>query len=376
MILTRRLFLATPAAAFAAKRGPMMVYFGTYTRGASKGIYVSRFDPAAGKLSAPELAAETLNPSFLVIHPAGRHLYAVGEMSGAQGQPGGSVSAFAIDSASGKLSQINQQPSGGGGPCHINIDRARRHVLIANYGGGSIAVFPLAADGSLKPASAFVQHRGPVFDAKRQGGPHAHSIHVDKGNRFVLATDLGLDKVLVYRFDAARGTLTPNEPAFASLKPGAGPRHFAFHPSFRYAYAINEITCTVTAFAYDARRGVLSELQTITTLPGPVQQGFSTAEVQVHPSGKFLYGSNRGHDSIAVFRIDRSRGTLTPVEHEPTQGRMPRNFGIDPTGRFLLAANMNSNSVVVFRIDPRTGALDPTGEKLEVPTPVCVKFRV
>ncbi len=373
-MLTRRLFLTLPAAAAASRSDRMLVYFGTYTRGRSQGIYVASMDTATGRLEEPRLAAPAQNPSFLTIHHDGRRLYAVSEMSGGQGQPAGSVSAFSIDAATGKLTALNQQPSGGAGPCYVSIDRSGRNLLVANYGSGSVAAFPLEPGGRLGAASAFIQHSGSGADPKRQAGPHAHSINPDPSNRFVLATDLGLDKVLVYRLDAARGTLAPHEPPAASLRRGAGPRHLAFHPRGRFVYTINEMHCTVTAFAYDARRGVLREIQTITTLPGPVRQGYSTAEVQVHPSGRFLYGSNRGHDSIAVFRIDASRGTLTPVEHEPTQGRTPRNFGIAPGGDWLLAANQNSDSVVVFRIDRRTGALEPTGQKLEVPAPVCVKF--
>jgi 6-phosphogluconolactonase len=256
------------------------------------------------------------------------------------------------------------------------VDSKGRNVLVANYGGGSVAVLPLAEDGRLREAAAVVQHSGSSVNPQRQKAPHAHSINLDLANHFAFAADLGLDKVLVYRFDPDNGTLVPNDPAFAFVKPGAGPRHFAFHPKGRFAYVINEMHCTVTGFRYDAKRGELILAQTITTLPEgeTVQPSYSTAEVQVHPSGKFLYGSNRGHDSIAAFAIDQKTGQLTPVEHESTQGKTPRNFGIDPTGTYLLAANQSSDSVVVFRIDPRTGALTPRGQKAEVPSPVCVKF--
>lgn len=352
----------------------MWVYLGTYTRGKSKGIYVLKLDMATGALSEPALAAETTDPSFLTIHSNKKFLYAVGEMNNFEGKRAGAVSAYSIDAATGKLTALNQKSSGGAGPCHIIVDRTGKYVLFANYGGGSVSVLPIDATGKLGETTAFIQHQGSSTDSKRQQGPHAHSINVDRDNRFAVAADLGLDQVLVYKFDAAKGTLTPNNPPHAKLAPGSGPRHFAFHPNGRYGYVINEMLCTVTAFSWDPKKGVFSEIQTITTLPEPVKQGYSTAEVQVHPSGRFLYGSNRGHDTIAVFQIDQSKGTLTAAGHTPTQGRIPRNFGIDPTGAYLLAANQNSDSVVGFRIDSKTGALTPTGHKVEVGAPVCVKF--
>jgi 6-phosphogluconolactonase len=351
----------------------MWVFFGTYTGGKSEGIYRATLDPATGALSQPELAAKVENPSFLAVHPSGKFLYAAGELSNFEGKPGGAVSAFALDSKTGGLTLLNQQSSRGAGPCHLVVDRTGGNVLVANYGGGSVAVLPIDKDGRLRPASSFVQHKGSSVNPKRQEAPHAHSINVDPAGAFAVVADLGLDKVLVYRFDAAAGTLTANDPPHAAVSPGAGPRHFAFHPSGRFAYVINEMNSTVTAFAYDAKKGTLSEIDTKSTLPGP-QQGNSTAEVQVHPSGKFLYGSNRGHNSLAIFRIDEKTGALTATGHQPTGGRTPRNFGIDPTGKFVLAANQGSDSVVVFRVDQETGKLEETGQSIKVPTPVCVKF--
>ncbi|MEW6158331.1 MAG: lactonase family protein [Verrucomicrobiota bacterium] len=354
----------------------MLVYFGTYTGAKSKGIYFSRLDLNSGQLSAPDLAAEIVSPSFVAIHPNGRFLYTANEVAQWNGQPGGIVSAFAIDRASGKLTLLNQQSSRGGGPCHLVVDKSGRAVLVANYGGGNVAALPIEKDGRLREASAFIQHTGSSVNPQRQKEPHAHSINVDPGNRFAVAADLGLDKLLVYRFDSAKGSLMANDPAFASVAPGSGPRHFAFHPKGRRAFVINEMLCTITAFDFDPRRGALTELQTISTLPPEekVQRGYSTAEIQVHPSGRFVYGSNRGHDSIVVCAIDQKTGQLTRVENEPTQGKTPRNFGIDPTGKFLLAANQNSDTVVVFRIDKNTGALESTGQSIPAPTPVCVKF--
>ncbi|MGB0579260.1 MAG: lactonase family protein [Limisphaerales bacterium] len=365
------------SAAASNARGVMWVYFGTYTKRESKGIYVARLDLKTGALSALStnaLAAESVNPSFLAIHPAGDKLYAVNEIADYNGEKAGAVSAFRINTDSGALELINQQSSKGGGPCHLVVDSSGQNVLLANYGGGSVAALPIADDGSLKPASTFVQHQGSSVNPRRQKGPHGHSINVDPGNKFAVAADLGLDKLLVYRFDAGAGTLVANNPPSASVVPGAGPRHFAFHGSGKFAYVINELNCTVTAFNYDAEAGTLTELQTVSTLDVPQQKGFSTAEVQVHPSGRFLYGSNRGHDSIAVFTINQSSGRLTQVQVQPSGGTTPRNFGIDPTGQYLLAAGQNSDNVAVFRIDPNTGRITPTGHELEVPTPVCVKF--
>jgi 6-phosphogluconolactonase len=354
----------------------VLAYFGTYAGAKSKGIYVSRLDLATGKLTDPELAVATTNPSFLAVHPSHRLLYAVGETENFGGKNAGAVSAFSIDLTTGKLTLLNQQPSGGAGPCHLVVDKTGKNVLVANYSGGSVAVLPIGTDGKLGEATAFIQHAGSSANPQRQKEPHAHSINLDAANRFAFVADLGLDKVLVYKFDANKGTLVPNDPPFAMVNPGAGPRHFAIHPSQRFAYVINEMQCTVTAFNYDARRGKLNELQTISTLPVgvSVRPEFSTAEVQVHPSGKFLYGSNRGHDSIAVFAIDEKDGHLTLSENQPTQGNTPRNFGIDPTGTYLLAANQDSDNVVAFRIDSRTGRLIPTGQSIEVGAPVCVKF--
>jgi 6-phosphogluconolactonase len=348
------------------------VYFGTYTKSKSKGIYRALFDTVTGKLGETELVAETTNPSFLGIHPSRKFLYAVGELAG---KKGGAVSAFAIE-PSGKLTLLNQQSTVGTGPCYVGVDKLGKNVLVANYGGGSVAVLPIGADGKLAEASAFVQHVGSSVNPKRQQGPHAHSIFLDPANRFAFAPDLGLDKVMIYKFDAGKGTLVPNDPAFGAVAPGSGPRHFAFHPSGRYAYVINEMLCTVTAFAYDAGRGALSEVQTITTLPAgeTVQPGYSTAEVVVHPSGRFLYGSNRGHNTIAVYAVDPETGKLTPVQHAPTLGEMPRNFNLDPTGLWLIVGHNNSDFVFVFSVDPATGKLTPTGQKVEVSMAVCVKF--
>ena len=355
----------------AASALPLLVYVGTYTGAKSKGIYAYRMDTTTGALTPLGLAAETKNPTFLAVHPNQRFLYAINEVG--SGAEAGSVAAFAIDRDSAKLTLVNQQSAGGSGPCHLVVDRAGKNVLLANYGGGSVEVVPIRADGSLAEPSAFIQHKGTSANPERQEGPHAHCIQLDTANRFAVACDLGLDQVLVYRFDPAKGALTANDPPFAAVKPGAGPRHISFHPGGKFVYVINELDSSLTIFAYDAARGALKELQTVPTQPEPVK-GNSTAEVEVHPSGRFVYGSNRGHNSIVVWSIDEKTGRVTLVEHQPTQGKTPRNFAIDPSGTFLLAANQDSDTVVVFRIDAKTGRLRPTGHTVEVGAPVCVKF--
>ncbi len=367
--------LAVPVvrAADAVAPQSLRVYFGTYTGPLSKGIYHSTLDLASGQLSPPQLSAEITSPSFVAIHPSRKFLYAVSEISDFQGKPLGGVSAFAIDAASGKLSLLNQQSSAGAGPCHLVVDAAGKNVLVANYGGGSVASLPIDATGKLAVASASIQHVGSGFDKSRQEQPHAHSINLDAANRFAFAADLGLDKVLIYRFDASKGTLVANDPPAGIVPPGSGPRHFAFHPTGRFAFVNNEMTSAVTVFRYDGDKGSLSEVHTLSTLPHAVK-GNSTAETVVHPSGKFVYVSNRGHDSIAIFAFDETSGKLTAAGHCLTGGKTPRNFNIDPTGRYLLAANQGTNDVVTFRIDGKTGQLTPVGTKIEVGSPVCVRF--
>jgi 6-phosphogluconolactonase len=371
-LLTSALWM--PTAQGAKKPSDYFVYIGTYTGPASKGIYAYRFHPADGKLTPIGLAAETVNPSFLAIHPNGKFVYSVSELDTYNGQKTGAVSAFRIDPQSGKLTLLNTVSSRGGGPCHVLVDKTGKNLLVANYGTGSVASMPVKEDGSLGEATAFVQHTGQVALPERQGGPHAHSVNLSADNRFMIATDLGLDEALVYRFDSAKGTLTPNDPPFAKVEPGSGPRHFAFHPTGKYAYTINEIKSTVTVFRYDRARGILQELQTVSSLPKDFSGNNSTAEIAVDRQGKFLYGSNRGNNSIAVFAIDAHKGTLTLVEHTSTQGKTPRNFAIDPTGSYLFAANQGSGNIVLFHIDRKTGRLTPAGQTVEVGSPVCVTF--
>jgi len=367
------------SSALAAEKetGMVRVYFGTYTQGDSKGVYVSEFDPKTGKLSPAKLAVETTNPSFLALHPSGKFVVAVNETNEFQGKKNsGGVSSFSVNPEDGSLTLINQQPSGGGAPCHVVIDKKGRTALVANYHGGSVAAFPISKKGKLRQASSFVQHAGSSVNKQRQAGPHGHSINLDPKNNFAFAADLGLDKILIYKFDPQEKTLTANDPAFAKVTPGAGPRHFAFHPTGKFAYVINEMQSTVTAFRYNSKAGALETLQTISTIPADFAGNTSTAEVQVHNSGKFLYGSNRGHDSIAMYSIDQKTGKLTSLGNQAIGGKAPRNFGIDPTGKYLLAAGRLTNSVTVFKINADTGKLDPTDHKISVPVPVCVKFHV
>lgn len=368
--------VAIQASSFAADDKPEKyhVYIGTYTGAKSKGIYLGELDLASGALTIKGLAGEAVNPSFVAIHPNQKFLYAVGEVDNFDKKKTGGVSAFAIDPKTGNLTLLNQQSSGGAGPCHLVVDKAGKNVLVANYSGGSVASLPIGDDGKLKEPASVIQHKGSSVNADRQKQPHAHSINLDAANKFAIAADLGLDKLLVYQFDPAKGTLTPHEPPSAPVAPGAGPRHFTFSPDGKFGYVINEMGNTVTAFSYDPAKGTFKEIQAIPTLPKDFTGKSYTAEVVAHPSGKFLYGSNRGHDSIAIFAVDPDSGKLTAAGHEPTKGKTPRNFAIDPTGTYLLAENQGSGTIVVFRIDAKTGALKQVGDPVSVPGPVCVRF--
>lgn len=355
-----------------ASADSIRVYIGTYTGGganASKGIYRSTLNLQTGELSDPVLVAEARNPSFVELHPSGKFLYAVSEAGAA-----GRVFAYAIDDTTGDLTLLNEAPTGGSGPCHVNVDHAGKNVLVTNYNSGSFSVIPLKPDGGLAEPSGFVQHEGSSINSARQQGPHAHSVNLSPDDRFVFVADLGIDKIMIYKLDGRTGKIAPNDPPFVAMKPGSGPRHFGFHPDGKHAYVINELACTITVFDYDAAAGILKEIQTVPTLPDGFHGSNTCAEVRMHPSGKFLYGSNRGHDSIAVYRIDPAKGTLTLVEHETADLKTPRNFNIDSTGKFCVAANQDGNSVVVFRIDPETGSLESTGHKIAVSKPVCVRF--
>ena len=350
------------------------VYFGTYTDGQSKGIYLAEFDAGTGTLGAPQLAAETRNPTFLALNSGGRMLYAANEVNDLGKKKSGGVSGFKIDPRSGALTFLNQEPSGGAGPCHLAVDRAGECVLVANYVSGSVAVLPLEADGRLRAPSDSVQHHGSSVNPQRQEGPHAHFVTWDPKNRHELSCDLGLDKVLIYQLERPALRLQPNDPPWFKLAPGSGPRHLAFHPNGHFAYVISEMGSTVTVCAYNGQRGELGELQTVSTLPAGFSGINTCAEIAVHPSGKYLFASNRGHDSIAVFTIDPGSGKLGFLQDQPTQGKTPRHFTLDPTSRWLLAENQDSGTVVVFGLDPNTGRLTPTNSMQRIGSPVCAVF--
>ena len=367
-----------------------LLFVGTYTQKESKGIYAYRFDAASSELTPLGVAAETTNPSFLAIDPSHRFLYAVNEVQKYKGADSGAVSAFAINRETGKLSLLNEVASRGADPCYIALDRTGKYVLVANYTGGNVAVFPVHADGRLGESSAVLQDIGALGPIKeRQEAPHSHWIEASAHNRFVYVSDLGLDRVLIYRFDATNGTLTNGEAAAksgspntgdffsATLAPGTGPRHAAFSGNGNFMYVLGELDSTVTVFANDFAndaRETFRSVQRISALPAGFSGHNDAAEIAIHPNGKYLYTSNRGHDSIALFSIDNHTGTLTPVDHFPTQGKAPRNFEIDPTGKFLFVANQETDNIVVFRIDPNSGRLTSTGQTLHVPSPVCLKF--
>jgi 6-phosphogluconolactonase len=362
-----------------------LVYVGTYTEpirfgtgkileGKGEGIYAFRMDGATGELALLGTTTGVTNPSYLAFAPAGRRLYAVNELKEFAGRPSGTVSAFAVDLQSGQLEFLNRQLTHGTDPCHVLVDPRGTHVFVANFMSGSVCVMRVQDDGTLGAASDFLQHHGSSIDPVRQKGPHAHSVTLDATGRFAFVPDLGLDKLMIYRFDRRREMLEPNAVPWLKMRPGAGPRQVAFHPTGRFAFLINELDSTLAALAFDRRRGAFDLVQTVSTLPREFGGDNTCAHVQVAPSGRFVYASNRGHDSLAVYGADPRTGRLRCVGHAPTQGRTPRQFEIDPTGRFLLVANQDSDAVVTFRIDPRTGALHPTGHVSRVPTPVCVKF--
>jgi 6-phosphogluconolactonase len=360
--------LAAASASSCAAGSDMYVFFGTHSSGPGIGFSVAHFDTDTGVLTTPQFDVEAVEPAFFLIHPDGRHLYTCNS-----GSPGG-VSAYVIDPRTAHLTLLNKVPSGGGDPSFVSLDQTGRFLFVANYSGGNIAAFELKADGSIGTRTAFVQHTGHSVNPTRQAHAFAHSIIVDPTNRFVLAADLGADKLFVYRFDENTGSLAPNDPPFAPVKPGSGARHSRFHPNGRWVYLINELSSTVIAFDWDSARGALTEFQTVSTLPADFKGVSNCAEILVHPNGKFLYGSNRGHNSIAVFAIDPASGRLTPVEFVSTQGKIPRNFAFDPTGKWILCTNHDSNNAVVFRVDDATGRLTQAGSPVTVPSPFCERF--
>jgi 6-phosphogluconolactonase len=358
----------------AERAGELLLYVGTYTTGKSEGIYLYRLNLSSGELKHVATTKRVVNPSFLALAPSRRYLYAVNEVGDFAGTKSGAVSAFAVDQRTGELRLLNQQASLGADPCYVDVDAKGRFVLIANYSGGNVTVFPVERDGSLGEASDAKQGRGSSINRERQEGPHAHCIVLDPSNQFAYSCDLGTDKIMIFRFDARKGKLLPNEPPWVQVKPGRGPRHLAFSPSGKYVFVLNELHSTVTAFARAPEKGSLKELQTLTTLPKGFTGTNTSADIHVSLDGRFVYCSNRGHDSIAIFGIEPRNGGLTSLGHESTRGMTPRNFAIDPTGGFLLVANQKSDNIVVFRLDQKTGRLSSTVQVAQVPSPVCLKF--
>ena len=348
-------------------------YIGTYTSGSSKGIHRCLLDTATGQLTGLELVAELDNPSFLTIHPQLDVLYACSEIRREGRREGAQLMAYKI-AADGKLTALGGQPSGGNGPCYVSTDKTGKVALVANYGSGSISSLPIGADGSLGPIASNIQHAGKSADPQRQEGPHAHCIMADPSNTYAYAVDLGLDQVLVYELDVATAKLTPRPAGNYHAQPGAGPRHIAFHPDGKHAFIIHEMGNTLVSVRWDSASGKFTTLSSVGTLPADYSGNSSTAEVLVHPNGSFVYGSNRGHDSIAVFALDAKSAALTPVGTTSTGGKTPRNFRIDPTGKFLLAENQGSDSIVVFKIDTASGKLSQVGQPLTVGAPCCIKF--
>jgi 6-phosphogluconolactonase len=347
------------------------VYVGTYTSNGGEGIYHFSFDPATGALKPLKTLAGVVNPSYLAIEPGGRFLYAVNEVDAYYGRPEGALSAFAIEAGSGDLRFVNQQPSRGAAPCHLSLDHTGRHLFVANYGGGCVAVFPIRSDGGLGSSTFHARHQGSGPNRERQQAPHAHCVLPDPFNRHLLAVDLGIDRILPYAFDAERGALVPAA-AGNEARPGSGPRHLAFHPNGKWAYVIHELESRVTHYRYNGMTGALTEAQSLSCLPpGGAGENYGSA-IQVDPRGRFLYLSNRGQDGIAHFRIDAGDGSLAFAGSAPSGGRFPRHFTLDPEGRFLIAANQRSDALAVFLVDEGTGALEPIGAGASVPAPACV----
>lgn len=350
------------------------LFVGTYTGAKSKGIYKVGYDAATGKLDQPVLAAEVRSPSFLAIDPERSRLFSVGEISDFGSRRSGAVSSFTLDKTSGNLTPLSTVSSVGSGPCHINVDKTGKFVAVANYGGGSTTILPIGEDGKLGESSCFQQHKGSSVNKSRQEGPHAHSVNFSPDNRFLCVADLGLDKLLIYKFDAKKGQIVPNDPGEHDTKAGAGPRHFAFHPNGKFAYLLNEIDMTLEALSFNAEKGSFQPINLVSTKPDGPQKGESTAEVVVHPSGKWVYSSNRGHHSISVYSIDQGTGAPTRIQVAQGNIKTPRNFVVSPDGRFLLVANQDSDSIVVFSVDQTSGKLTPTGEPVTVGSPVCLRF--
>lgn len=370
-------FLLIPVLLIQACSAPdhgYLVYVGTYTGNGSDGIYAYRFNPAKGELNSIGLVAKTDNPSFIAIDSAGQFLYAVNELDLFQNGPAGAISVFSINKESGQLKFLQQTSSLGAAPAHLSLDRSGRYLLVANYNGGNVAVFPIGSDGLLGRQTSLIQDSGSSVNPDRQAGPHAHFIHATIDNKFVMTADLGIDKVLIHRFDANTGLLTPADSGYVKLEPGSGPRHIAFSPSGKFIYVLNELTSTITTFLYEAETGKMQMKMTLSTLPKNFAGNNSAAEIVVDTKGKFLYVSNRGNNTIAHFSVNSDDGSLKPIEWISSGGKTPRNFEIDPTGQWLFAANQGSDNITLFRIDKVTGRLNQISDSTKLNSPVCIRF--
>jgi 6-phosphogluconolactonase len=353
-----------------------ILYVGTYTQpqSSAKGIYAYKFDAKTGKLAELGLMAETPNPTFLALHPNGRYLYAINEVNEYQAKRAGSVTAYAIDRTSGKLTQLNQVSSVGPGPCHLIVDATGKTLLVANYAGGSFASFPIMPDGRLGEAASFIQDQGSSANKSRQSAPHAHSVNLPRSNKFMLGADLGTDKVMIFKLDAANAKIALGDPPSASVKPGSGPRHLVIAPDQKHVYVVNEMASTVTTFDYDANTGGMKEIDTVSTLPAGFNGQSTCAEIAIDTHGRFVYASNRGHNSIGVFAVDSKTGKLSLIQNQNSGGAIPRSFALDPSGDWLIAGNQNTNNIAILKVDRKTGKLSDTGGRLDVGAPVTFVF--
>jgi 6-phosphogluconolactonase len=363
-----------PLFLFANALSAQLMYVGTYTEGTSKGVYAYRFDNKTGKMTPLGLEAESPDPTFLALHPNGKFLYGVNEINSFQGKKAGAVTAWSIDKATGKLTMLNQVSSASPGPCHLIVDATGKTLMVANYAGGSFASFPIGADGKLGEATSFIQETGSSVDKGRQAQPHGHSVNLPKSNKFMLGADLGTDKVMIFKLDPATAKLTLNDPPFGQVKPGSGPRHLVIAPDQKHVYVLSEMAASVTTFEFDAQTGAMKDIDMVSALPADYKGEKSAAEIQIDARGEHLYTSNRGHDSIAVFDIDRKTAKPTLIQNISSGGAQPRAFVLDPSGNFLIAGNQKTNNISVFRIDHATGKLTATGDKIDLGAPVTFVF--
>jgi 6-phosphogluconolactonase len=370
----RFLSLILPALLLAQVLSAQIMYVGTYTEGTSKGVYAYKFDNKTGKMTPMGLMAESADPTFLALHPSGKYLYAVNEVDTFKGKRAGAVTAWSIDHATGKLTLLNQVSTASPGPCHLIVDATGKTLMVANYSGGSFTSLPIGPDGKLGEATSFIQLHGSSIDKARQSEPHGHSVNLTKNNKFMLGADLGTDKVMIYKLDAAKATLTPNDPPFAMVKAGSGPRHLVVAPDQKHVYVLSEMGSLLSTFEFNQDTGAMKEIDTASTLPADFKGQSACAEIQIDAKGTHIYASNRGHDSIAVFDIDGKTAKPKLVQTISTGGVMPRAFVLDPTGNFLIAGNQKTDSITTFKVDQTTGKLSATGDKIALGSPVTFVF--